>query len=121
MFNYIYENKPIILKKPSIYKEIYMYKIINELKNIFNNYLKNISYEYISLKKILEKNTSNSKIDELIQRWCWHQYNLPDSLHNVIPYIKSGNYDWERFIYDLKYITDMNEMDDFDKRRILID
>ena len=112
---YSYNNKNIILKKPDIYKEIYMYKIIVELKKIFLNYLKSISSEYVSLKRLIDKNYS--KIDELIQRWCWHQYNLNDSEHNVIPYVKSGNYDWERFIYDLKYITNMKEMEEFDKRK----
>lgn len=112
---YVYEKKDIKLVKPDIYREIYMYKIINELKNIFINYLKSICGEYNSLKRMLDKN--NGKIDELIQRWCWHQYNLSDSVHNVIPYVLSGNYDWERFIYDLKYITNMKEMEDFDKRK----
>ncbi len=112
---YVYENKKIILTKPDIYKEIYMFKIISELKKIFIDYLKNISCDYPSLKRILDKNST--KIDELIQRWCWHQYNLDDSEHNVIPYVKSGNYSWERFIYDLKYITNLKELHDFDKRK----
>ena len=40
---YIYEKKDVKLVKPDINKEIYMYKIIRELKNIFLTYLMYLS------------------------------------------------------------------------------
>lgn len=115
-YNYTHNENQII--KPSIIKEIYIMRIIDEIKKMFNNFLSNIITVYPELNTLLLK--SSFKIDSLIQRWCWHQYNLPDSMHNVIPYVKSGNYDWYRFIEDLAYITQINTLKELKTSKELI-
>ena len=53
--------------------------------------------------KELDKNIYNTnelfknnscKLLELINRWCWHQYNNPTCIDFVIPYLKDNNYDY---------------------------
>jgi hypothetical protein len=73
--------------------ELNRLKIINELTNIFKNFIKKISNN--------NKVFLHNKIDEYVQRWCWLQYNsLNDS---VIPYINTNDYDFEDFIDFIKY------------------
>ena len=77
---YSYKYSPITIKKLNILQEIYAIKIIEEINIMFNNFLTSLIPIYPKINNIVIK--SYFKIEELIQRWCWHQYNQPDSLHN---------------------------------------
>jgi hypothetical protein len=49
---------------------------------------------------------------ELVQRWCWLQYNNYTSLDYVIPYNTDDNYNYKDFINDFNYILKLNIKDD---------
>jgi hypothetical protein len=97
----IFGKKSIPYVKPSIYREFYIMKIIEKIKKKFYNFLYEQIENYPLLYIILD---DKEKLNDYIQKWCWYQYNLPGSVHNVIPIVKSGNYTWDRIINDIAYV-----------------
>jgi hypothetical protein len=108
--DYKYDYNKIVNNKISIYNEILRYKIINNLIKIFNKeiikFKKNISHN--KLNKIFKYN----KLNELIQRWCWVQYNNNTILDDVIPYVNDNNYNYDEFLEDFNYILNTNITND---------
>lgn len=98
--SYIYDNKI------SISKEIARCIIIDGLNNYFIIKLRSLK-DYVDITELL-KNES-CKLIELINRWCWHQYNNKCCCDPVIPYIKDGKYNYDRFLFDLNYILHIKD------------
>lgn len=92
--------------KPSLYKEILRFININGLNDCFQMKLKELSSENYNINEIFKNNSS--KLIELINRWCWHQYNNPTIKDYVIPYVENGKYDYDRFVDDLNYILNIH-------------
>lgn len=92
--------------KPSPYKEILRYHNINGLNECFQIKLKELSKNIYDINELFKN--GSCKLIELINRWCWHQYNNPMCVDYVIPYVNDGNYDYERFIDDLNYILNVH-------------
>ena len=93
--------------KPSLYREILRYININGLNDCFQMKLKELNSDHYNINDIFKNNSS--KLIELINRWCWHQYNNPTIKDYVIPYVEDGNYDYERFVDDLNYILNIHD------------
>ena len=106
LLNYNYISSAIDITKPSVYKEILRYHLINGLNNFFQIKLKELDAKIYDINELFKNNSC--KLIELINRWCWHQYNNPTIQDYVIPYVKDGNYDYERFIDDLNYILNVH-------------
>ena len=103
---YSYHNYTIDTNKPSVYKEIIRFININGIIDCFQMKLKELQPDIYDLNELFKNNSC--KLIELINRWCWHQYNNPTSMDNVIPYVENNNYDYERFIDDLNYILNVH-------------
>ena len=56
--------------------------------------------------KCLKNNSS--KLIELINRWCWHQYNNPTIKDDAIQDVNNEKYYYNRFVNDLNYILNIN-------------
>lgn len=82
--------------KPSIEKELFFKHVIGKIQSMFKTFLETQLNEYPKLNSliyniyisdnevknnILHNNFNNNKLNELIQRWYWHQ----NSKH-VLPY-----------------------------------
>jgi hypothetical protein len=106
VLNYNYISSAIDITKPSVYKEILRYHLINGLNNFFQIKLKELDSKIYDINELFKNNSC--KLIELINRWCWHQYNNPTIQDYVIPYVKDNNYDYERFIDDLNYILNVH-------------
>ena len=85
--------------------EIKRYHTIHKLNHIFKKHLMKFKkkYDLTSLEKY-----NYTKMLDLVNRWCWHQYNNSSSEDSVIPYLSDDNYNYDRFIYDLNYIIGSN-------------
>jgi hypothetical protein len=94
---------------PSPYKEIIRFHCINGLNNYFQFKLKELNPKIYNINELLKN--SSCKLIELINRWCWHQYNNPMHQDYVIPYVLNNNYDYERFVDDLNYILEIHGTD----------
>lgn len=92
--------------KPSPYKEILRYHNINGLNEFFQIKLKKLDPTIYDTVELFKNNSC--KLIELINRWCWHQYNNSEAKDYVIPYNENNNYDYERFIDDLNYILNVH-------------
>ena len=84
---------------PSVYKEILRYINITGLNEFIQMKLKELVSDKYVINELFKNNSS--KLIELINRWCWHQYNNLTSVDNVIPYVTNELYDYTRFIDDL--------------------
>jgi hypothetical protein len=113
--NYIYNNEIIEYQyisnaidnsKPSLYKEILRYININGLNDCFQMKLKELNSDHYNINDIFKNNSS--KLIELINRWCWHQYSNSTIKDYVIPYVENGKYDYDRFVDDLNYILNIH-------------
>jgi len=98
-------NDKTLFNKISPSFEIERYHTIHKLNNIFKKHLLKFKkiYDLTSLEKY-----NYTKMLDLVNRWCWHQYNSPSSEDTVIPYLSDDNYNYDRFIYDLNYIIGSN-------------
>ena len=105
---YSYHNSTIDTNRPSPYKEIIRFININGLNDCFQMKLKELPSDIYDLNELFKNNSC--KLIELINRWCWHQYNNPTSKDTVIPYVEN-DYDYERFIDDLNYILNVHGTD----------
>jgi hypothetical protein len=92
--------------KPSPYKEILRYHNINGLNECFQLKLKELDSSIYDVNELFKNDSC--KLIELINRWCWHQYNSPNSVDYLIPYVSDNKYDYERFIDDLNYILNVH-------------
>lgn len=92
--------------QPSIYKEILRHITINGLNDCFQMKLKELHSEHYDINELFKNNSC--KLIELINRWCWHQYNNPTIIDYVIPYVINEEYDYTRFIDDLNYILNIH-------------
>jgi hypothetical protein len=104
---YNYNTSSIDESVPSVYKEILRYININGLKECFQMKLKELVSDKYDINELFKNNSC--KLIELINRWCWHQYNNPTSIDNVIPYVTNELYDYDRFIDDLNYILNIHD------------
>lgn len=102
---YEYINDNDIISSLSPYKEILRYHIITGLNQCFYIKLKELNNEIYDINELIKNN--NCKLNELINRWCWHQYNNPTCVDTVIPYLKDNNYEYDSFIRDLNYILNV--------------
>ena len=102
---YNYSSKITDTSVPSVYKEILRYININGLNECFQMKLKELVSDKYDINELFKNNSC--KLIELINRWCWHQYNNPTSIDNVIPYVTNETYDYDRFIDDLNYILNI--------------
>lgn len=102
---YIYTTLSDDKSIPSVYKEIIRYHCINGLNNYFQIKLKELNLNGYNTSELFKNNSC--KLIELINRWCWHQYNNPTHVDEVIPYVSDNNYDYERFVNDLNYILEI--------------
>ena len=102
---YNYSSKITDISVPSVYKEILRYININGLNECFQMKLKELVSDKYDINELFKNNSC--KLIELINRWCWHQYNNPTSIDNVIPYVTNETYDYDRFIDDLNYILNI--------------
>jgi hypothetical protein len=91
---------------PSVYKELLRYININGLNDCFQMKLKELVSDKYDINELFKNNSS--KLIELINRWCWHQYNNKTLKDFVIPYISNNEYDYSRFIEDLNYILNIH-------------
>jgi hypothetical protein len=98
-------NDKTLFNKISPSFEIERYHTIHKLNNIFKKHL--LKFKKIYNLTPLEKYNYIKMLD-LVNRWCWHQYNSPSSEDTVIPYLSDDNYNYDRFIYDLNYIIGSN-------------
>ena len=89
----IYNQKNINL----LNKELYRKTIIDDLINIFKKYI--IKLKLHNSYKIFK----NNKLNELVHKWCWLQYN-DNSLDVVIPYNINDSYNMTDFLDNLNYI-----------------
>ena len=96
-------------KKPSVYKEILRYININGLNECFLMKLKELISDKYDTTELFKNNAS--KLIDLINRWCWHQYNNNFIMDDVIPYVSNNDYDYSRFIDDLNYILNIKNTD----------
>lgn len=104
-YDYTTSTKPCI-QYPSPYKEIIRYNIVTGLNNYFQLKLKELPNKIYNTNELFKNNSC--KLIELINRWCWHQYNIPTHMDEVIPYVSDNNYDYERFVDDLNYILEVH-------------
>jgi hypothetical protein len=104
--NYEYVSEAFDESKISPYKEIIRYHCINGLNDYFKIKLKDLDPKIYNVDELFKNNSC--KLVELINRWCWHQYNNPSHKDEVIPYVLDDNYDYERFVKDLNYILDIH-------------
>jgi hypothetical protein len=95
------EQKDII----SPYKEILRYIIINGLNTCFQIKFKELNNNIYNTNELFKNN--NSKLNELINKWCWHQYMNNKCLDCVIPYISDETYEYDMLLYDINYILDV--------------
>ena len=103
--SYSYQCLTVDTKKTlSIYSEIRRYHIINGLNEYFQLKLNKLDKSKYNVNELFRN--SSSKLIELINRWCWHQYNNSSCMDDVIPYVNDGKYDYTRFTDDLNYILD---------------
>ena len=105
--DYDYKTNTNDYSKPSPYKEIIRFHNINGLNNYFQLKLKELDKNIYNTNELFKNNSC--KLLELINRWCWHQYNNPTCIDFVIPYLKDNNYDYMRFIDDLNYILGVHD------------
>ncbi len=106
---YDYSSKITDTSVPSVYKEILRYININGLNECFQMKLKELVSDKYDINELFKNNSC--KLIELINRWCWHQYNNPTSIDNVVPYVTNETYDYDRFIDDLNYILNIYDKD----------
>lgn len=104
--NYHYSTNNNDKSKPSPYREILRYININGLNECFQMKLKELPEDIYNVSELFKNNSC--KLIELINRWCWHQYNNKTSVDDVIPYVENENYDYDRFIDDLNYILNVH-------------
>lgn len=97
------------ISKPSPYKEILRYHIINGLNECFQLKLKDLQKLSYDINELFKNDSC--KLIELINRWCWHQYNIKSCMDFVVPYVKDETYDYDRFIDDLNYILNVHGTD----------
>ena len=92
--------------RPSPYKEILRYHNINGLNEYFQIKLRELDPNIYDKNELFKNNSC--KLIELINRWCWHQYNNPNAKDYVIPFVDNNDYDYERFVDDLNYILNVH-------------
>ena len=111
---YIYNYQDINIESISIYKEILRYKIIQKLVKIFSNFLQRLK-KYTNITILFKYN----RMIELVQRWCWDQYN-ENTIDTVIPYNIDNNYNFNNMYYDINYIL-RKKISDKDNIYILLE
>ena len=104
---YNYSTESIDNSVPSVYREILRFININGLNECFQMKLKELVSDKYDINELFKNNSC--KLIELINRWCWHQYNNPTSIDYVIPYVSNETYDYDRFIDDLNYILNIHD------------
>ena len=97
----IFFNNDII----SPYNEILRYIVINGLNTCFEIKLKELDNKIYNTNELFKNN--NSKMNELINKWCWHQYMNNNCKDYVIPYIEDESYKFDMLINDLNYILNI--------------
>ena len=98
---YIYSKKNYKLNNTiSVYQEILRCNFITGLINIFTEETKKLNLPNFNI--LLKFN----KLSEIVQKWCWFQYNNEYCKDSVIPYVKTNEYDYNMFIGDI--ITNCN-------------
>ena len=100
---YLYSKKSYKLNTNiTVYQEILRYNFITGLIKLFLSETKNLNLPNFN---ILLK---NNKLNEIIQKWCWFQYNNERCKDNVIPYIDTNEYDYSIYIENINFILDIN-------------
>ena len=89
----------------SVYQEMLRCNFITGLINIFTEETKKLNLHNFSI--LLKFN----KLSELVQRWCWFQYNNEYCKDSVIPYVKTNEYDYNMFIEAINYNLNVNITD----------
>jgi hypothetical protein len=89
----------------SIYNELLRSKIIHNLINIFK---REIYQQFKGKIKNLNKIFKYNKLDELVQKWAWFQYNNKTIQDDVIPYVSNNIYNFKDFITDFNNILNIN-------------
>ena len=89
----------------SVYQEMLRCNFITGLINIFTEETKKLNLHNFSI--LLKFN----KLSELVQRWCWFQYNNEYCKDSVIPYINTNDYDYNMFIEAINYNLNVNITD----------
>lgn len=103
LIDYDYKiNEKFILIDINPIKEILRYNIINGLNSIFSLKIKDLDSNIYNINDLYKNN--NNKLNELINKWCWHQYLNEKCLDVVIPYISDNSYEYKMIIYDFNYI-----------------
>ena len=89
----------------SVYQEILRCNVITGLINIFTEETKKLNLPNFNV--LLKFN----KLSEIVQRWCWFQYNNEHCKDCVIPYINTNDYDYNMFIEAINYNLNVNITD----------
>jgi len=109
-YEFINNNNNILNLSP--YKEILRFHIITGLNKCFFMKLKELDSSIYEVNELTKNN--NCKLNDLINRWCWHQYNNKSCLDSVIPYLQNNKYEYDSFIRDVNYILNV-----YDKKESL--
>lgn len=87
-------------------QEIARYHSVQGLNHIFLLHLARAGAQSAELAPLLRE--SSGKAVELINRWCWHQYQR--SSDPVVPHVPEMlQYQFDRLVQDLRYITGRSE------------
>ena len=100
--DYNYKFEYINTKKISIFKEILRENIIKKLINIFETELNNLK----NIKNI-SKLYKYNKLIELVQKWCWLQYN-ENTKDYVIPYNRNNKYKFNVIVNTINYLLKLS-------------
>lgn len=88
--------------KVSVHTEFLRKECIDELTNVFIQSLELLN-TIVSKNKLIKLFKYN-KINEMVQKWCWHQYNNKTCQDAVIPYVTNNKYVFSNFFEDINYI-----------------
>ena len=100
---YIYKKKSYNINSIiTVYQEILRYNFITGLIKLFITETKKLNLPKYNI--LLKYN----KLSEIVQRWCWFQYNNERCKDSVIPYIDTNEYDYSIFIENVNYILNVN-------------
>ena len=99
---YEYKYTDIYTEDVSIHKEILRYKIIQKIVKIFITEMKKLN-KYVDTTRLYKYN----KLIELVQKWCWEQYNNKTQDY-VIPYNIDNKYKYNEFVSNINNILKIN-------------
>ena len=100
---YVYSKKSYKLNTNiTVYQEVLRYNFITGLIKLFITETKKLNLPNYSL--LLKYN----KLNEIIQKWCWFQYNNERCKDSVIPYVDTNEYDYSIYVGDINSILNIN-------------